>query len=78
MPIIKCEVCNSNRLDCERKQYGYRLKFYMVCKSCQEEMKLTGKIISSTAKHLVATKPDKFALFTKLGKIFGVTPIEST
>jgi hypothetical protein len=76
--IIKCEVCNKNHMDCERKQFGYKGKFYMVCKECQEEMKLTSKVISITAKWIVNKKPEEYAIFAQNGKIFGVTPLVST
>jgi hypothetical protein len=76
--INKCEICNTNKMDCERKQYGYKGKFYLTCKSCQEEMKLTGAIITNTAKKLVDEKSDQFALFTKNGKIYGVTSLTAT
>ena len=75
--INHCDVCQQNKKDCERKQVGYRKKFYLVCKDCQEELKLTEHIIKSTAKWLVRKKPEKFALFVNEGKIFGVTPTEA-
>lgn len=75
--IIKCEVCNQNRLNCKRKPYGYQGRFYMVCKECQKEMKLTGYIIRMMARNIVNQKPDKFELFIENGRIFGVTPLVS-
>jgi len=72
---IKCEICNQNKLGCKRRIYGHKKRFYIACKECQKEMKLTSQIICMTACAIVSEKPDKFKLFIVNGRIFGVTPL---
>lgn len=71
--ISKCNVCNQNRFNCKRRLYGYERKFYLTCEECREEMKLTGRIISMTAREIVKKKPYEFELLIRNRKIFGIT-----
>ena len=71
----KCEICNENKTGCKRRIYGHKKRFYMVCKECQKEMKLTAYIVRMTACEIVMKKPDKFKLFIVSGRIFGVTSL---
>ena len=75
--VFKCEVCKQNRINCKRRLYGYEGRFYLVCEECREEMKLTSRIISITAREIVKKKPYEFQLLIKKRKIFGITPCVS-
>jgi len=71
--IKKCDVCKQNKVGCKRRIYGYERRFFLACEECREEMKLTGRIISMTAKEIVSKKPYEFTLLIKRRKIFGIT-----
>ncbi|MFA5345998.1 MAG: hypothetical protein WC315_06985 [Candidatus Omnitrophota bacterium] len=71
--IKKCDVCKQNRVGCKRRIYGYERRFYLACEECREEMKLTARIISITAREIVRKKPYEFTLLIKRRKIFGIT-----
>jgi len=72
--IKKCDVCKQNRVGCKRRIYGYERRFFLACEECREEMKLTGRTISMTAREIVRKKPNEFTLLIRRRQIFGITP----
>ncbi len=71
--IKKCDVCKQNRVGCKRRIYGYERRFFLACEECREEMKLTGRTISMTAREIVRKKPNEFTLLIRRRQIFGIT-----